>query len=86
MIEVEVKNVQDVADDSQRPHVRGASDRFVTDYFRGDEFGRAEEDTHRLIGIQLTGQSEIDQFDSMRIGTLTKDVFRLCSTVRDHVE
>ena len=73
----ELQFLQDVADDSQRPHVGGASDRFVADDFRCDEFRSAEQDTDGRVGIQLAGQTEIDQFNSVWIWALAQNIFRL---------
>lgn len=70
-------NLQDVADDAEGPHVSGASDGLVADNFRSDKFRRAKQDTNGRVGVQLTGQTEIDEFDSMRIGALAQNVFRL---------
>lgn len=69
--------LQDVTDDSERPHVGCATNGLIADDFGGDKFGSAEKDPHRSVRVQLPGQTEIDQLDAMRIRALTKDIFRL---------
>lgn len=59
------------------PHICAEAHAIEVDHFRRDEFGRAEEHFELFGRIELSGQAEIDDLDSMSIPIDAENVLRL---------
>lgn len=79
--EIPWHNLQNVTNNPDGPHVGETCDWLVTDNFWSDEFRCSKQNANGFIWIQLARQSEIDQLNSVRCWTLTKNVLRLSNTI-----
>ena len=69
--------LQDVADDSDAPHVRGEVDRVELDDFRRHKLRRSEEDARVLLPVELPGETEVDDLYTITGLRQAEDVLRL---------
>ena len=82
---LQVTHLQDVTDDANAPHVGAEVDLLVVDHFRGNELWRAKHDLDVILGVELSGQSKIDQFDPAAGFVHAHDVFGLQIEMEDRL-
>ena len=70
-------DLQDVADDTDAPHVRREVDRVEPDDLRRHELWRAEQHSRIDAWVIVARQAEVDDLDPVAAATETNDVLRL---------
>lgn len=68
---------QDIADDTDGPHVCGVADGLEADYLGCHELRRAEQDLQLLHGLELAREAEVDDLDAVAALRQAQNVFRL---------
>lgn len=69
--------LQDVTNDSQRPHVRLRADRLVVDDLGRDELWRSEKHPDGRCGVQFLGEPKVYDLDLVRGPRVAHDVLGL---------
>lgn len=72
-----MSHLQHIADDAHRPHVSLRSDGLVIYNFRSNKFRCSKQNSHWGVFTQLLRQTEIYQFDIVRVAGCAHDVFWL---------
>lgn len=76
---------QDVADDSDAPHVGAKVYGIEVNHLGCDELGGPEEDLHLLLGVEFPGETKVNYLDAITLPWQAHNVLRLQVQVQDMI-